>query len=256
MPTLFSRAGLPHIVADGVTAYRERVACSRCGGAGGAQKWDYTGWTCFACGGAGSTGERSLPLYTAEKLAKLNATRDKRRAKVEAERLAKEAARKAEAAATRDALLEACPMLPVWAAHSNEIVADIGRRCIERATAPTEKQAAAVASILERIAAREAALAAALVAPYLGKVGERVEVALRLEKLITLHSAVYGVPTPILHLFTNPETGARASWKSSAGKIAEEGATVRLRATVKETTTYKEIPQTVLTRARLAQREG
>ena len=28
-------------------------ACSRCGGAGGAEAWRFTGWTCFRCGGSG-----------------------------------------------------------------------------------------------------------------------------------------------------------------------------------------------------------
>jgi hypothetical protein len=55
--------------------------CWRCGGAGGSDAWKFTGWTCYRCGGGGLEGGRYTKLYTAEKLEKLNATRDKARAK-------------------------------------------------------------------------------------------------------------------------------------------------------------------------------
>lgn len=55
--------------------------CSRCGGAGGADKWALTGWTCFECGGSGL---RNKPVifkeYTPEHQAKLDAQRAKRQA--------------------------------------------------------------------------------------------------------------------------------------------------------------------------------
>ena len=50
--------------------------CPRCGGAGGADMWAYTGYTCYECGG---TGLRVKPLivkeYTDEYAAKLEARR-------------------------------------------------------------------------------------------------------------------------------------------------------------------------------------
>lgn len=55
--------------------------CSRCGGAGGSDKWALTGWTCFECGGSGL---RNKPVifkeYTPEHQAKLDAQRAKRQA--------------------------------------------------------------------------------------------------------------------------------------------------------------------------------
>lgn len=54
------------------------VTCDRCGGQGGSEAWRHTGWTCYKCGGARFLAPRQTPLYTAEKLGKLNATRDKR----------------------------------------------------------------------------------------------------------------------------------------------------------------------------------
>lgn len=68
--------------------------CSRCGGAGGSDKWALTGWTCFECGG---TGVRNKPLifkeYTPEHEAKLKAQREKRQAKLQAQRDAEERAK-------------------------------------------------------------------------------------------------------------------------------------------------------------------
>lgn len=55
-------------------------SCKRCGGRGGCDAWAHTGWTCYECGGVGKWAT-SATGYSAEKLSKLNATRDKRRAK-------------------------------------------------------------------------------------------------------------------------------------------------------------------------------
>ncbi|MCP4570571.1 MAG: hypothetical protein GY841_23550 [FCB group bacterium] len=70
--------------------------CYRCGGAGGADKWRHTGYTCFQCGGAGHLGNRKEKLYTLEKIAKLDATREKRRAREEKKRRDKREAEEAE----------------------------------------------------------------------------------------------------------------------------------------------------------------
>lgn len=64
------------------TKYFEDWTCPRCGGAGEAQKWEYTGKICWGCGG---TGRRPKPLivkeYTPEHEAKLEARRKAREAK-------------------------------------------------------------------------------------------------------------------------------------------------------------------------------
>jgi hypothetical protein len=58
--------------------------CSRCGGAGGSDRWKFTGVTCFKCGGNGrQQGKRKI--YTPEHQVKLDAQREKRRLKKEAE---------------------------------------------------------------------------------------------------------------------------------------------------------------------------
>lgn len=77
-------ARLVRIDKNGTKVY-EDWRCSRCGGAGGADKWAFTGWTCFECGGDGL---RKKPLifkeYTPEHQAKLDAQRAKRQAQRQA----------------------------------------------------------------------------------------------------------------------------------------------------------------------------
>ena len=61
------------------TKYYANYTCPRCGGAGGSDKWAFTGWTCYECGG---TGESSTPViekeYTPEYRAKLDERARKR----------------------------------------------------------------------------------------------------------------------------------------------------------------------------------
>lgn len=68
------------------TKYWACPVCRKCGGAGGADAWIHTGWTCYRCGG---TGEDPHPdvykEYTPEYQAKLDQQRAKREAKKQAE---------------------------------------------------------------------------------------------------------------------------------------------------------------------------
>ena len=38
---------------NGTKYFTGMVTCPRCGGAGGADAWKATGWTCYECGGDG-----------------------------------------------------------------------------------------------------------------------------------------------------------------------------------------------------------
>lgn len=71
---------------NGTKIYHD-YTCSRCGGAGGASMWNYTGWTCYKCGGTGrqETPSDIIKVYTPEYEAKLEERRAKRRAKRQAE---------------------------------------------------------------------------------------------------------------------------------------------------------------------------
>jgi hypothetical protein len=114
MTALFTRNGHEHTGKHftdekGKPFIRERVMCWRCGGAGGGQQWAHTGWTCYQCNGAKFTGTRDLPLYTAEKLAKLNATKAKADEKRAAKKAAEAAEKDARIASEREGYFAALP---------------------------------------------------------------------------------------------------------------------------------------------------
>ena len=46
-------ATLVRVDRNGTKYFAGMVTCDRCGGAGGADAWAYTGWTCYKCGGEG-----------------------------------------------------------------------------------------------------------------------------------------------------------------------------------------------------------
>lgn len=98
-------ATLIKIDRNGSKHFEGIVTCDRCGGAGGSNAWDYTGWTCYKCGGTGKIFSKWIertPEYEAKLAAKraakaqaraveAEAQRKEYEAKMEAARLAKEA---------------------------------------------------------------------------------------------------------------------------------------------------------------------
>jgi hypothetical protein len=79
-------------------------------------------------------------------------------------------------------------------------------------------------------------------------VGERVTLKLLLSKVIVIPGYQFG--DKYLHSFLD-DAGRAVVWFSSAGKVANEGETVTVKATVKKMEEYKGLKQTVLTRAKL-----
>ena len=93
-------ATLIKIDRNGTKYYEGEIPCSRCGGAGGADAWKYTGWTCYKCGGKG-TEHGTWKEYTPEYEAKLEAKRAERQKLWEQEQAQKEAERRAKEEAER-----------------------------------------------------------------------------------------------------------------------------------------------------------
>ena len=83
-------ATLIRIDRNGSKYFEGFVTCDRCGGAGQAEAWRFTGLTCYKCGGKGKV-LASWIERTPEYQAKLDAKRAARHAKEAAERAAKEA---------------------------------------------------------------------------------------------------------------------------------------------------------------------
>lgn len=80
---------------NGTQYFEGMVSCDRCGGAGGADAWAYTGWTCYKCGGSGKQ-FATWKVYTPEYEEKLAEQRRKRAEKKFQEQLAKAPELKAE----------------------------------------------------------------------------------------------------------------------------------------------------------------
>ena len=74
---------------NGTKIYHD-YTCPRCGGAGGSDKWTYTGWTCYECSGTGKRIDKPQVIkeYTPEYRAKLNEQARKRAEKKLAQRVA------------------------------------------------------------------------------------------------------------------------------------------------------------------------
>lgn len=75
---------------NGSKHYKGMVTCDRCGGKGGSDVWEMTGYTCYKCGGTGMV-EATWIERTPEYQAKLDARRAKRQAKKQAEFEARQA---------------------------------------------------------------------------------------------------------------------------------------------------------------------
>ena len=75
-------AKLIKIDRNGTKYYEGMVTCPRCGGQGGSDQWQYTGWTCYECGGTGKVFDswvERTPEYEA-KLAERRAARARKKA--------------------------------------------------------------------------------------------------------------------------------------------------------------------------------
>lgn len=86
--------GTPTVIDEHRATAVETHKCHRCGGAGGWKGWP--GFTCYRCNGTRYEAPKTVKLYSRVKLDKLNATREARRAKIQAKKEAAAEARKAD----------------------------------------------------------------------------------------------------------------------------------------------------------------
>jgi hypothetical protein len=222
--------------------------CGRCGGQGGAEQWRHTGWTCFDCAGRGTRGLEDLRVYTAERLAKLNASAAKAAAKREAAAVAKQAAadaaaelRRAEFIRVHGALLERAA---VYAGRS-DFLADVIARA-ERTCALSDGQVTAILNTLAKFGASEAARERRAAAGHLGTVGERLTFAATVKRSVGGGGREFGTfPWRITTL--EDEAGRCIVYKGTA-HYWEPGTVVTLKATIKEHGDYQGTPQTMIAR--------
>lgn len=253
MASLFTRNGYEHSPnstdAKGRPIYRHREDCWRCGGQGGSERWRYTGWTCFQCGGTGKGPERDDRLYTAEELAKLNATRDARRAKVDAARQAAAAAARAERVASAKPWFEENAAAIECIRGAFEIAKDesYAKNTLRKFIHKIDDQNAvswldsALAIAVEVYAKADDGARSV----HFGTIGERREVTFEVTFVLRFESGHYGWPASYLTVGRTPE-GNVVVYKGS--HAWDKGATVTAKWTIKDHDERDGVAQTILAR--------
>lgn len=261
MEKMFTREGVAHSgamreVAKGRMGFSRLKTCGRCGGAGGSEAWKFTGWTCYDCGGKGSLGYESVKLYTGAELVKLNATREKKRAKKEAARMTKIAAVEAEAAAKLAGFMAVNGELVAKAkacAEKSSFVSDLVAK-LEKYGSWSDKQIAVVAKIVAEIAENEVKAAAS---SWVGEVGKRMEFPVTVERVASyVRPSFSGRGMETVWIVSMRTTDGNAIVvKSPSFYGHEKGESFTLRATVKEHSEYRGEKQTVMMRPAVIEAE-
>lgn len=248
----FTRGKIDNVVS-------ERVKCGRCGGQGGSEAWKFTGYVCYECGGACYVVKSfKRTLYTAERLASLNASAAKRQAKASAKAAALQAEAAAKAAAFAAANAEWLASARPFAARS-EFIADVLRRADSSGTL-TDGQRQAVESAIAKMRAGDAARAAS---NWLGQEGERVTFTATVERASQLGRNSYGDTRFAINLRTaagdlvtyfgfpawlNARVVHVGGWNSDAEYEVTTGNQVTLSATVKKRDEYRGAKVTIIAR--------
>lgn len=245
--------GTPQLTEKVKPYVLRQTKCSRCGGAGGSDKWKHTGWTCFQCGGSRLGPIVTDKLYTAAQLAKMNATREKAQAKKAAERAQAQADREAVKNATREQFKTDNADIFVRAAKLNdEFINTMVAQCIERVSISP----AQVELIVRKIAETERKA----VASYVGTVGERREFTCT---LATFRAFDGKFGRTYLHIMRDSSGNtikymgsailAQVKYDHESESYAwDKAETFKFAATVKEHTEYNGEKQTVVTRPKEA----
>jgi hypothetical protein len=218
----------------GKTLYTPR--CGRCGGEGRSERWARTGFTCFQCQGSGEGNPRFVTVFTSAKLEKLNAARNKVRARKVAKLQAKHAAERVEAkAARREIFLANEPLARrAWANRKDRFIRSILRQAIGRKPLTGGQLDALFTAVhnAETWAAEKAAEAARKAAAnYVGEVGKRIIADITVLKKITGGDPYSRFGQWTLSILRTTDGNTLTTF----GKCpVREGATARIKFTVKE----------------------
>lgn len=233
--------------------------CGRCGGQGGSEAWRATGWTCYDCNGARGHNV-SAPLYTTEKLAKLNETQDKKRAKIQAkidaDRIANERAiaeRRPEFNRKNGHLVAFLREYVAEHADGRENADDFARSLLHAADAFaswTDAQAGAVASWQRRI---QAAVVQRAGSQYVRAPGVRFDTEVTVERVYSFERPRFNANwlREVAYIVTLRDNDGNALVVKGTSFCPKKGTKLTIRATVKEHKEFYDEKQTILTRVQV-----
>lgn len=278
--TLMTRHGVPAPAsvtirrsAKGAPYFTRRRSCARCGGAGGSERWAHTGFTCYGCAGSGLGGDETVKLYTAEQVARLDATRAKRHQRQAAAQAATQAQQQAEADQRRAAFNEAQADVLPWlratveqiadrqgvpAAELSGFLPDMLHRA-DRLAHWSEAQAAAVHSAKAKM---EAAAAACAASRHIGAEGDRLDLTVTVERISDYSRPCFAASwkSETVWIVTMRDADGNALVSKGTRFAPKVGATLRIRATVAAHDEFRGEAQTVVARvqdvAQAAQRKA
>lgn len=225
--------------------------CHRCGGTGGWSGWP--GFTCYRCAGQCYELAKLVRLYTAEQLAKLNASELKRTAKKEAKR----ATEQAEAAAklvvtTAEFDAKYADLLKRLASvtlneRTQSIVDDILRKGREYAIL-SENQEKFLSSIVDKA---EAHVRTQAQSAHVGTIGERFDATVTVTQNAKYERAAFNSGRmETVYITTMEDANGNQIVVKSPNFQEDKGQSFVLRGTIKEHSEYRGVKQTVLQRAK------
>lgn len=256
MEQLFTRDGTeynstPDNSPEGKPVRLVPVACDRCAVVGGQRLWvrwiengqprSNTGFDCWTCSNTGVRGFRTERLYTAKQLATVNKAAATREAKREAKRIAAEQQAAAERALKADTLRsQHADFLAKLDSLTGDYWDGFRQSFYARLEAPTARQIA----LVEGEVAKRAANAAS---GHFGHIGDKVTLTLTVERIIVLHSEIYG--TNYITIARTPE-GNVVTYKGRTD-LGAVGETTTVAATIKAHDEYNGTRQTVIQRPKV-----
>lgn len=237
------------------------TSCSRCGGAGGSERWRHTGFTCYNCGGSGEGRTERVKLYDPARVEKLNASRDAARDRKEAKRVAEVEARRAEFLAAHGAMLDAARP---YAAESTVLASILAQADSRMKISDAQRDAVAkcVAAVIAKRERDARAAAERAGSVHVGTVGEPIEVDAEVRFVRAFQNGVGYMATTTYIVGMRDAAGNSIVYKGSTllgmtgldsdgfGKFFARGWRVKFTATVKEHGERNGEKQTIVQRPR------
>jgi hypothetical protein len=249
MTELFFRSGSSignaRVHVDGARRYVVvQPSCTKCGGLGHGP-WHQDGGRCYRCGGFGKERARNERVYTAEKLAVLQAAQAKRDEKKAAKQAAAEAAARAQIDAAAEQFSAEHPGLIDWLrAKRGDFFASLSEQ-FEKRGSLSDAQVAALVRIRVQDAERAATGSAS---QHVGVVGDRHRFVLCV-RIVRSWDSMMGYGMTYLHV-CDDQDGNVVIYKGSK-ELAARGETVTVDATVTEHGEREGTKQTIIKRPKI-----